>query len=90
MRELVDRSTVVATALSPYLGYALTAELAKESLATGKTIRDLIVDKQIFKPEEVDAILDAREQTQPGIAGGMRFKPRLPPGYEPPTGPASG
>jgi aspartate ammonia-lyase len=90
MRELVDRSTVVATALSPYLGYALTAELAKESLATGRTIRDLIVEKGIFDATEVDAILDAREQTQPGIAGGMRFKPRLPPGYEPPAGGGSG
>jgi aspartate ammonia-lyase len=90
MRELIDRSTVVATALSPYLGYALTAELAKESLATGRTIRDLIVDKGIFNAAEVDAILDAREQTEPGIAGGMRFKPRLPAGFEPPTGAGGG
>ena len=32
-RELLDRSTAVATALSPYLGYAATAEIAKESVA---------------------------------------------------------
>jgi aspartate ammonia-lyase len=88
MRELIDRSTVLATSLSPYLGYALTAELAKESLATGRTIRDLIVEKGIFAESEIDAILDPHEQTEPGIAGAMRFKPRMPEGYDPPTGPA--
>ena len=35
-RELLDRSTAVATALSPYLGYATTAEIAKESVRTGQ------------------------------------------------------
>jgi aspartate ammonia-lyase len=38
-RELMDRSTAVATALSPYVGYAVTAEVAKESVRTGKPIR---------------------------------------------------
>ena len=31
-RELLDRSTAMATALSPYIGYAATAEIAKESV----------------------------------------------------------
>ena len=35
-RELLERSTAVATALSPYIGYAKTAEIAKESVATGR------------------------------------------------------
>ena len=35
-RELLDRSTAVATALSPHIGYAATAEIAKESVRTGK------------------------------------------------------
>src|SRR4030095_15331896 len=38
-RELMDRSTAVATALSPYLGYAATAEVAKEAVRTGQSIR---------------------------------------------------
>ena len=36
-RELLDRSTAVATALSPYLGYAATAEIAKASVETGRS-----------------------------------------------------
>src|SRR3954468_23640172 len=38
-RELMDRSPAVATALSPYIGYAKTAEIAKEAVKTGKPIR---------------------------------------------------
>ena len=34
-RELLDRSTAVATALSPYIGYAATADIAKAAVATG-------------------------------------------------------
>ena len=38
-RELLDRSTAVATALSPYIGYAATADIAKTSVTTGRSIR---------------------------------------------------
>jgi aspartate ammonia-lyase len=86
-RELLEQSSALATPLTPYIGYALAADIAKEALRTGKTIRALILEKGIFTPEELDVILDPHELTEPGIAGGMRFKPRLPPGYEPPTGP---
>ena len=44
-RELLDRSTAVATALSPYLGYAVTADVAKEAVATGRSIRDVVLDR---------------------------------------------
>ena len=46
------------------------------------------LEKGIFTKDELDAILSPYELTEPGIAGGLRFKPRLPEGYEPPTGPA--
>ena len=36
-RELLDRSTALATALSPYIGYAATAEIAKTAVATGRS-----------------------------------------------------
>src|SRR6266851_3949679 len=43
-RELLDRSTATATALSPYIGYAATAEIAKESVKSGKPIRALVLE----------------------------------------------
>ena len=47
-RELLDRSTAVATALSPYIGYAATAEIAKESVATGRPIRDIVLERGLL------------------------------------------
>jgi len=68
-RELLDRSTAVATALSPYIGYAKTAEVAKESVKTGRPIRDLVLERKLLDPKQLDAILSVEEMTTPGIPG---------------------
>jgi aspartate ammonia-lyase len=71
-RELLDRSTAVATALSPYLGYAKTAEIAKASLRTGKPIRELVLEQALMEARQLDQILSVDAMTQPGIAGAKR------------------
>src|SRR5688572_14601777 len=68
-RELLDRSTAVATALSPYIGYAATAEVAKESVRTGKPIRDIVLEQGLLDPAVADRVLSPEAMTQPGIAG---------------------
>ncbi len=68
-RELLDRSTATATALSPYLGYAATADLAKTAVATGRSIRDLVLERQLLPLDTLDQILSVEAMTQPGIAG---------------------
>ena len=68
-RELMDRSTAVATALSPYIGYAKTAEIAKESVQTGKPIRALVLERGLMEPAQLDRVLSADAMTQPGIPG---------------------
>jgi aspartate ammonia-lyase len=68
-RELLDRSTAIATALSPYIGYAATAEIAKESVATGRPVRDLVLARGLLPPERLDAILAPDSMTRPGIPG---------------------
>jgi aspartate ammonia-lyase len=69
-RELLDRSTAVATALSPYIGYAATAEIAKESVATGRPIRELVLERGLLSPRDLDRILSVEAMTMPGVAGG--------------------
>jgi aspartate ammonia-lyase len=71
-RELLDRSTAIATALSPYIGYAATAEIAKASVATGRPIRELVLERRLIAPERLDAILAPESMTRPGIPGGGR------------------
>ncbi|MEP7158319.1 MAG: aspartate ammonia-lyase [Chloroflexota bacterium] len=87
---LLEQSSAMATPLAPYIGYALAADIAKEAVKTGKTIRQLVVEKGVFTEDEVNQILDPHELTEPGVAGGFRFEPRMPPGYKRPTGPVGG
>jgi aspartate ammonia-lyase len=87
---LLEQSSAMATPLAPYIGYALAADIAKEAVKTGKTIRQLVVEKGVFTQVEVDAILDPHELTEPGIAGGFKFEPKMPEGYKRPTGPVGG
>ncbi|HZI81429.1 MAG TPA: aspartate ammonia-lyase [Vicinamibacterales bacterium] len=68
-RELLDRSTAVATALSPYLGYATTADVAKEAVRTGKTIREIVLARGLMDAATADRVLAASAMTEPGIAG---------------------
>jgi aspartate ammonia-lyase len=68
-RELLDRSTAAATALSPYIGYAKTAEIAKESVKTGKPIRDIVLERKLLEAKQLDQILSVEEMTQPGVPG---------------------
>jgi len=69
-RELLDRSTATATALSPYIGYAATAEIAKESVKTGRTIRELVLERRLLDAKRLDDILSADAMTRGGIVGG--------------------
>ena len=68
-RELLDRSTAVATALSPYIGYAATADIAKASIASGKSIRDLVLERELLPAGDLDRILSVEAMTTPGVAG---------------------
>jgi len=68
-RELLDRSTAVATALSPYIGYGETAEIAKASVATGRPIRDLVLERGLMTAAELDAVLSVEAMTRGGITG---------------------
>jgi len=71
-RELLDRSTAMATALSPYIGYAATAEIAKASVQTGRTIRELVLERRLLDAAQLDDILSADAMTRGGIVGNGR------------------
>ena len=68
-RDLLERSTASATALSPYIGYAATADIAKESVKTGKSIRDLVLERGLVDRARLDDILSVESMTRGGIVG---------------------
>ena len=55
-----------------YIGYEKTAEIAKESVATGKPIRAIVLERGLIEPTELDRILSVEAMTRPGIAGEKR------------------
>ena len=64
--EFYAQSTVsLATALNPYIGYARAAEIAKESIATGKTIIEIAREKGWLSEEHIREIFDPESMTEP-------------------------
>jgi aspartate ammonia-lyase len=66
----LERSPALVTALAPKIGYAESAKLAKEALATGLTVKELVVRKGLLKGKELEEILDLRAMTEIGVPGG--------------------
>ena len=60
---LVEQSLAMVTALNAAIGYDAAAAIAKESVKTGKTVRELCLEKNVLPPDELDRLLDARRMT---------------------------
>ena len=69
MKEYVEKSVGVITAVNPHLGYETAARIAREAILTGKSVRELCLHYNVLTEEELDLILDPFEMTHPGIAG---------------------
>ncbi|QCR32471.1 aspartate ammonia-lyase [Lysinibacillus sp. SGAir0095] len=70
LREYVEQSVGIITAVNPHIGYELAAQIAKEAIATGASVRELCIKSGALTAEQLDKILDPYEMTHPGIAGG--------------------
>ena len=56
--ENVQKNPMLVTALVPELGYDFAAEIAKEAMESGKTIKEIVLSKELMSEEEIDRILD--------------------------------
>jgi len=66
-RWYAENSISMVTVLNTYIGYDKAAEVAKEAVATGKSLRELIVEKGLLTPEQIGKLFDLRPLTEPGI-----------------------
>jgi aspartate ammonia-lyase len=64
-RRLLDESTALVTALTPFIGYARSTEIAQEALATGARVYDLVLQKKLMGREELDKLLSPEMLTRP-------------------------
>ena len=65
-RELVDRSLMLVTALNPYIGYDQAAAVAKEAFASGRTLREVVLERKLLDAATLDQVLDPHRMTKPG------------------------
>ncbi|MDJ0975577.1 MAG: class II fumarate hydratase [Planctomycetota bacterium] len=66
VEEIVEQSLMLATALAPKIGYDEAAALAKEAYKTGRTIRELAIEKDVLPRRELDKALNVISMTKPG------------------------
>ena len=68
-QELLELNPSLATALNSAIGYDLSAKVAKEAAASGRTVREVVLEMKLLDEKALDALLDVRNMTQPGIPG---------------------
>ncbi len=68
--ELVEKSLAMVTSLVPKIGYDAAAEIAKESVKTGKTVREICREKSVLPEDELKEALDPYSQTEGGVHAG--------------------
>ena len=84
-RSYAESSPGLATALSPLLGYAAAAEVAKEAVRAGRSVVEIVRARGLLNPEALAKVLDPLAMTRPGIPGlrakktTRRRKPRTKP-----------
>ena len=67
VQELLERNAVIVTALNPHIGYDNGARIVKQAVATGRSVRELVLESGLMTEEELDAALDLRKMTRGGI-----------------------
>jgi fumarate hydratase class II len=66
-RTYAESSPSLGTSLNPYIGYEATAEVVKESIATGRSVREIVLERGLLGEEELDRALDVLGMTQGGV-----------------------
>ena len=69
LKEYVDNSVGLITAVNPHIGYEIAARIAREAILNGRSIRELCLLYDVLTEAELDLILNPYEMTNPGIAG---------------------
>ncbi len=66
-QELVEKNAIIVTALNPHIGYDNGAKIAKEAVATGRSVRDLVLEAGLMTEDELDDALDIKKMTEGGL-----------------------
>lgn len=71
-QDYAMRSLGIATVLNPLIGYSKASEVVKESMRTGRSVREIILEKGFLSQEQLNQVLSPLSLTEPGVrAGGV-------------------
>ena len=54
----IQKNSILVTALVPKLGYDTAAEVAKEAMSNDRTIKEVLLEKELLSEAEIDELLD--------------------------------
>ena len=66
-KELVEKNAIIVTALNPHIGYDNGAKIAKEAVASGRSVRELVLEAGLMSEDELDEALDIKGMTEGGL-----------------------
>ncbi|HEX6424647.1 MAG TPA: class II fumarate hydratase [Acidimicrobiales bacterium] len=66
-RAYAESSPSLGTSLNPYIGYEAAADVVKESMRTGRSVREIVVERGMLTDDEVDRALDVLGMTEGGV-----------------------
>ncbi|MBL8405224.1 MAG: aspartate ammonia-lyase [Dechloromonas sp.] len=65
LRESVERSIGIVTALNPYIGYANATEVAAEAFRSGRGVAEVVIERGLMSPEQLADVLRPEVLTRP-------------------------
>jgi len=74
-RELMERSLMLVTALNPYLGYDVAASVAKEALASGRSLREVVLARGLMDSGTLDHSLEPLAMVRPNASAPVAAAP---------------
>lgn len=69
LKEYVEKSVGIITAVNPHIGYEVAANIAREAILNEQSVRELCLKRGVLTEEEMELILNPFEMTKPGISG---------------------
>jgi aspartate ammonia-lyase len=74
LKEYVEKSVGILTAVNPHIGYEVASRIAREAILNGKSVRELCLQYDVLTEAELEVILNPYEMTKPGISGDSLFE----------------
>lgn len=71
-KDYAFRSLGIVTVLNPLIGYAKASEVVKESMRTGRAVREIILERDFLSQEQLNQVLSPMSMTEPGVNKGLQ------------------